>query len=240
MLTPIQQTSLPVDPFRQHVTPPPPIPAPPPLPHSDIPVQPGATPKDKFLNRDGGGGSGGQSAADKEEQRLEAADRLRAAYIRLQQLQEAAGQALRAGDAQQAKQVAEEAAQVATTIRDTADTLPITNVGAIVAAANQMQSSAPSPSPNGSDGSGSGSGGSIPGGGTDPIDTARAGLGAAKNVVDTAASLPQHGAADLAAFQDMRQQVLNAMAGVEVVAAKIADARQPPQPGSTGRVDITT
>ena len=230
MLTPVQQTTLPLDPMRQQITPQAPVPVPPPPPQAEIPVQPGATPKDKF-NPDGGGrNSGGRDNTEQEQQKAQIADSLRAAYLRLTQLQEAASQALQAGNARQAKETAQEAAQVATTIQNTVGQLPLVDFSAIAAAAQQMQQSQTPPP------------GSPPANtALDPasiLDSARAGLGTAISVVDTAASMPGHPVQDQMALDGMRQQVLNAMAGVETVAAAIADARPVTGGGSAKRVDI--
>ncbi|HIJ63728.1 MAG TPA: hypothetical protein HPQ04_13630 [Rhodospirillaceae bacterium] len=193
-------------------------------------MQPGATAKDKFNPNDGGRNSGGRDNAEQEQQKALIADSLHAAYERLTQLQQAASQALQAGDARLAKEAAQEAAQVASTIQNTVGQLPLVDFSAIAIAAQQMQQSQAA----------------SPGSATTSVsidlpavlDTARAGLGTAISVVDTAASIPNQQTQDRVALDGMRQQVLNAMAGLEIVAAKITDAQPAPRSGGTKRVDI--
>ena len=65
------------------------------------------------------------------------------------------------------------------------------------------------------------------------IDLARAGLGAAYEVVDTAASLPSHAAPDRATINGYKQTVLAAMAGVEALAARVLGVSPAPSSGAT-------
>lgn len=232
MLIPVQQTPIPFDPARQALTPPPPPEPPPPPRPADVPIQAGDTPQDQFSANANGRGSG-QSPAD-DQQRAAAADKLRSAYARLTQLQIDATAALQSGDAGRAKEVAQEAAQVAEFIRTTAYTLPMSNVGAIQAAADQLASHVQLGSAGGQlpalEGGGSGV--------TAALDTARAGLGTAKTVVDTAASLPHHPEPDRLEINVLRKQVIDAMASVEAIAAAFAGPSQPSGSLSKTHVDI--
>src|SRR5262249_45427452 len=116
LVNPIQQTPLAYDSARQALTPPVPVELPPQQPPAATPVQQGDTPQDKFKPRDGRGGNQ-QDGGTSDQEKAAIAEQLHNAWLRLQQLQEAANQALLAGDARGAKDAAQEAAQVATSIQ---------------------------------------------------------------------------------------------------------------------------
>ena len=189
------------------------------------------------------------------------------AWLRLQQLQEEANQALLAGDARGAKQAAQEAAQVAVTIQNVTGSSPDVALGPIEVAAQQI--SAHDASTQGNSGSGDGNPGSSlsrrrevrhpaalrqeprcrvtpfkPRAVIHPVrrpersSNSRAqSLGTARDIVDTAASIPSHPAADRASISGYKQTVLQAMAGVEAIAARLLGVATASS-GSTGRVDI--
>ncbi len=226
MLTPVQQTPLPLEPARQQITPTPPVEPPPPMPVAQAPLQPPSNPQDQFNPQSGSGGRSPQDRAQEDQQQAETAGKMRLAWARLNQLQELATEAASSGNAHRAMEVAMEAAAVASDIRDLASGLPIISVGAIDAVAEQLAQQQSS------------------GGGTSAaaaptiLDSARAGLGTAKNVVDMAASVPYHPVEDRIAINGLRHQVLDAMAGVEAIAARIADASTFPRPAPAFRYDI--
>jgi len=230
MLTPIQNSPLPLEPVRQQITPQVPVQAPAPPPVAEVPVQASANPKDKFTPNDGGRNSGGRDSGEEQQQQSQIADQLRAAYEQLTQLQQAAAQALEAGDAQRAKEVAQQAAQVANTIQSTVGLIPNADFGAIAVAAQQQLQDSQSQS--------------VSGGGTSldvpaALDTARAGLGTAMSVVNSATSVPGQPTQNLTALDGMRRQVLDAMAGLEAVAARIVSVRTVSSgSGSTTHVNI--
>lgn len=231
LVNPLQQTSLVYDPARQQVTPPPPPVSTPQQNPADVPVQAAATPQDQ-LNPNGGGGRGGAGGR----QESATAAQLRAAWARLEQLREQVREALVSGDAKQAKEMAQEAAAVATTIGDIAGSTPSSGVDSVVYAAQQIEAQG--------GGSGTSGGGQTPAdAGLSPgelptvIDLARAGLSAAKAVVGTAASIPTHPVGDRVAISGYMQTVLDAMAGIEALAAQASGGGATPAGGS-GRIDI--
>ncbi len=225
MLTPVQQTPLPLEPARQQITPTPPVEPPPPMPVAQAPLQPSANNQDQFDPQTGTGGRSPQDRAQEDQQQAESASKMRVAWARLNQLQELATEAASSGDANRAKEVALEAAAVASDIRDLAAGLPIVSVGAIDVVADQLAQKQLA-----ADGS------TVDIAST--LDAARAGLGTAKNVVDTAASIPYHPVEDRIAINGLRHQVLDAMAGVEAIAAQVADASTPLRPAAAARYDI--
>lgn len=229
MLTPIQSTILPLDALRQQITPQAPVQAPPPPPLTDTPVQPGATAKDKFNPNSGGRNSSGRDSAEQEQQKSAIADRLNQAYLQLTQLQESATQALQAGDAQRAQEVAQEAAQLAGTIQNTVGQLPPVDFNSVAFAAEQQLQQSQSQGAAAA---------STPVDVPAALDTARAGLGAAITVVDTAAAIPAQTVQNQTALDGMRRQVLDAMAGLETVAERVT-AAQPSSGGTpTPHLDI--
>ncbi len=197
MITPLQQTPIPLDPMRQQITPTPPVAPPPPPRQPDAPVKAADSSQDRFSqtsedNRDN------QHAADlTAQQRTETFGKLRSAYLRLHELQHEANAALASGNASLAKELASEAAGVAQTIPASVGILQLS-----------FQESAPA----------------VPAEIDLPtsFEIARAGLGAAKDVVESAASIPYHPIEDRIAINAMRHQILDAMAGVENIAAKMA------------------
>lgn len=215
LVNPVQQTPLAYDPARQILTPPVQLPVQPAQQPATPPVQHGDTPQDTFSPRDGGGSGGQSGAGGSSKDQAALADQLRAAYLRLQQLKEQASEALIAGDAKGAKDAAQQAAEVAVTIENITGSAPDSGAGPIEIAAQQL--SAQNATSSESDGVEAASG-SLP----SVIDIARAGLGAAKDVVDTAASIPYHPIADRISIEGYMQTVLDAMAGVEAVAARIS------------------
>jgi hypothetical protein len=220
MLIPVQQTPIPLDPARQQLTPPPPPePPPPPMP-SEMPLQAADTPQDHFDPQYGDHRGNDQSAAQDEQVREAAAAALRNAYMRLASLELEASRAVQAGNADRARDVAAEAADLAEYIRVFTNTLPVSTV----AIAEPQQHGISSPP-------------AVVLQVQAALDTARVGLGTAKSVIDTAASLPHHPLSDRLTIDNMRQQVLAAMAGVEVIAAKFA-AALPSPPLPTRQLDI--
>lgn len=262
LVSPVQQTPLAYDPARQILTPPAPIDPPPQQQPTTPPIQQGDTPQDKFQPRDGGGRSQ-QDAGTSDSEKAATAGQLHNAWLRLQQLQEEANQALLAGDARGAKQAAQEAAQVAVTIQNVTGSSPDVALGPIEVAAAQI--SAHDASTQDDSGSGDGTAGasdptpgsSVPGtaspspsdvsqaSGGDAIasvpgtviELARASLGTARDIVDTAASIPSHPAADRASISGYKQTVLQAMAGVEAIAARLLGVATASS-SSPGRIDI--
>jgi len=242
LVNPIQQTPLAYDAARQVLTPPAPAELPPQTPPATAPVQQGDTPQDKFKPRDGRGGNQ-QDGGTSDQEKAAIAEQLHDAWLRLQQLQEQANQALLAGDARGAKDAAEQAAEVATSIQNVTGSSPNVALGPIVVAADQLSqhdatdgSSTPG---DPSDGSAPGSGGAS-GGPSDPgtvIDLARAGLSAASDVVDTAASIPSHPAADRISINGYKRTVQQAIAGVEAIAARVLGVATASSGGTT-RIDI--
>jgi hypothetical protein len=200
MITPLQQTPLPIDPIRQQITPTPPIapPAPPGL--AETPVKAADNAQDKFNAKDQQDQNNRRRQALTEEQRAETIGKLRNAYLRLTELQREADAAVTAGNASYAKELAAQAADVAQTIP--------ASVG-ILQAAEQSAPQSPSESDNG---------GSV----MSTFDIARAGLGTAKDLIEMVASIPYHPIADRIAIDSMRHQVINAMADVETIASNAA------------------
>ena len=170
LVNPVQQTPLAYDAHRQVLTPQAPLN---PLPQSQpatSPIEQGDTPQDKFQPRDGGGGNQ-QDGGTSDSQKAATAEQLHNAWLRLQQLQEEANEALLAGDASGAKDAAEEAAQVAVQIQDITGSSPAISLGSIEVAAQQISArdadqsqSGSGQNQSGSSGNGSGSGSSSPGG----------------------------------------------------------------------------
>ena len=262
LVNPVQQTPLAYDSARQILTPPAPVDLPPQPQPATSPIQQGDTPQDKFQPRDGGGGNQ-QSGGTSDSEKAAISEQLRTAWLRLQQLQQEANEALIAGDAGGARVAAQQAAEVAVTIQNLTGSSPGVALGAIEVAAQQISAhdavegvpgaiGSSSSSSNGgtstsgqagSSGGGSGSSGATgspaspgtggasagsAGGGSTAgdapgtiIDLARAGLGTAYEVVDTAASLPSHAAPDRATIAGYKQTVLAAIAGVEALAARV-------------------
>ena len=240
LLNPIQQSPLAYDPARQVLNPPAPIdPVPQPLP-ATAPVLQGDTPQDKFRPRDGGGGNQ-QDGGTSDREKAANAEQLHNAWLRLQQLKLQANQALLAGDARGARDAAQEAASVAVSIQTITGSSPDVSLGPIEVAAQQISAhdqsqdhGAPIPgttgNPSGADGASGGAAGTV-------IDLARAGLGTASEVVDTAASVPSQPAGDLASIHGYKQTVLRAIAGVEAIAARVFGAGSAATT-ETRRVDI--
>lgn len=203
MITPLQQTPLPLDPIRQQITPTPPVAPPPPPNLTDTPVQAADSSQDKFTPENDDSRDEQRNSDLTEQQRSDTVGRLRSACLRLHELQREVNSAYASGNAARAKELASEAAGVAQTIPASVGFLQPSTADI---AKNDSLNAASTPTL------------------TLTFDVARDGLGAAKDVVDTAASIPYHPVADRIAINSMRHQVLDAMAGVENLAAKAAQA----------------
>jgi hypothetical protein len=257
LVNPVQQTPLAYDPARQVLTPPAPVDLQPQPQPATAPIQQGDTPQDKFRPRDGGGGNQ-QDAGTSDREKAALAEQLHNAWVRLQQLKQQANQALLAGDARGARDAAQEAAQVAVTIQNVTGSSPDVALGPIEVAAQQItqhdaSQNLPGEQAASTDNGGSGHAGSVPGqsgssdssssddgsGGTPstPIELARAGLGTASDVVDTAASVPSHPAQDRATIDGYKRTVLAAIAGVEAIAARVLAGHAAPA-GRSNVIDI--
>jgi hypothetical protein len=208
MIGPIQNTPLPLEPARQQLTPHPPAATQPPqpLPVAEQPLPPSNPHKDKFGARDGEQDNDEAMTRRQQQQQYQATRELNSAWARLTALQQIARQALGAGDGPQAKEAAVEAAAVAASIRDMADTLPGISVGMI----------------------------DIP----TAIDDARTGVDAAMQVVELAGSIPHHPAEDRQAINGARTQVVEAMAGVEAIAAELLPSPQRLSVVSAAKLDL--
>jgi hypothetical protein len=217
LVNPVQQSPLAYDPARQQLTPPAQVVVTTQSNPADLPIQPGQTPQDKFNPQDGGGGSrkgeSGQGAQDPET----VSDQLRAAWERLEQLKQQAAQALIAGNAKGAKEAAQQAADVAISIQNLTGGSPQADVSDIETAADDLaqKDSDSTTDPDADDADSDTPSPAV-------IDIARAGLGAANAVVDTAASIPSHPAEDRTAINGYKQTVLDAIAGVEAIATQYA------------------
>jgi hypothetical protein len=206
MLNAVQQTPMAFDPARQQITPPPPAAPVAPQRAADIPIQAGAAPQDKFNPRD----DRNRNRRDRryeEKERAEAAQNLRTARRRLEELRGQARAAVLAGDANDARDAAEEAARVAGWILAAAGRFAAASFGAMQTAAADRDHD----SEDISDMSAA-------------LDLARSGLGAAKDVVDAAITLPYHPIADRHALGLYMHEVVNAMTGIEEIAANFANS----------------
>ena len=183
MIGPVQNTSLPLEPVRQQLTPhSPAVTEPPqPLPMGQLPLPASTTNKDKFGAKDGEKSNDEEADRNQRQQQYEANRELASAWSRLTTLQQIAREALGAGDGPQAKEAAIEAAAVAASIRDMADALPGISVSII----------------------------DIPA----AIDNARSGV-------------------------DVALQVVEAMAGVEAVAAELLPAPQRLSVTNSAKLDL--
>ncbi len=248
LVNPIQNTPLAYDPARHVLTPPAPVDQPQQAQPATAPIQQGDTPQDKFHPRSGGGGNQ-QDGGTSQQEKAANAEQLHDAWVRLQQLQQEANQALLAGDARGAKDAAQEAAQVAVAIQNITGSTPDVAFGSIELEANEISAHEATESelgtPQGSGGGtsdqpgqtgqpGQSGGAPIPG---TVIDLARAGLGTANQVVDTAASIPSQPAGDLASIYGYKQTVLKAIAGVEAIAARVLGINVG-NAGGTSQIDI--
>jgi len=269
MLNPIQQTSLAFEPARQQITPPVPVIPPTPPRTADLPVQTSQNPQENSgPQQDGSSKGGSQDNAFEQQAQAESADKLRAAFSRLTQLKQEAAQSLVSGNARGAKEAAEEAAEVASTIRDVTGSVPPSGLGAIESAADQLSqsqnascssssffsssssswngsssgNSGSSSSSSSSTGSASGSSVSSLSGTQTILDIARSGLGAAKDVVDTAAAVPQQPIENSRAIDSYMNTVMDAMAGVEAIASTASDTAAAQTAASaassSGHIDI--
>jgi hypothetical protein len=217
MITPLQQTPLPLDPMRQQITPAPPIAPPPPPRQPDTPLQATDSSQDKFDSKSGDGSSDQRDAERLDQQRTSSEGKLRSAYLRLHELQREVSSALASGSASLAKALAAEATEVAQSIP--------ANVGVIQVSAQESTQQMPPDDTTTLSLSAS-------------FDIARDGLGTARDVVESAASIPYHPVADRIAINAMRQQVLEAMAGVEHIAAMAAAAQTGASAEAVPRLDV--
>jgi len=205
MIGPVQNTSLPLEPARQQLTPHQPVVTPPPQPPvAEQPIAASTTPKDKFAGKDGEKDNDDADTKRQQQQQYAATRALNSAWVRLTALQQLAREALSVGNGPQAREAAMEAASVAAGIRDMANTLPGVSVGMV----------------------------DIPA----AIDSARLGVGTAMSVIDLADAIPHHPVEDRQAITGARHQVIEAMAGVEAVAAELLPS-VPELPANT-RLDV--
>ncbi|HXP95727.1 MAG TPA: hypothetical protein VN809_03380 [Telmatospirillum sp.] len=218
MLSPLQQTPLPLDPVRQQITPTPPVAPPAPPGPAETPVKAADSSQDKFNPKSQDERSSRQEQALTEQQRAEIVSKLRNAFLRLNELQREASAAVTAGDASHAKALAAEAAEVAQTIP--------ASVGILQLVAQESASSRSQSIQTGDNSA------------LSTFDIARVGLGTAKGVVDAAASIPYHPIADRIALDGMRHQVLDAMAEVEAIASTATSSRATVQADSAQHIDV--
>jgi hypothetical protein len=218
MLSPLQQTPLPLDPVRQQITPTPPVAPPAPPGPAETPVKAADSSQDKFNPKSQDERSSRQEQALTEQQRADIVSKLRNAFLRLNELQREANAAVTAGDASHAKALAAEAAEVAQTIP--------ASVGILQLVAQESASSRSQSLQTGDNSS------------LSTFDIARVGLGTAKDVVETAASIPYHPIADRIAIDGMRHQILDAMAEVEAIASTAAAPRATVQTDGAQHIDV--
>ena len=196
-LNPVQQSAFAYDPARQLVTPPAPVqPAPPQVPQQ-APIEASHTFQDKANT--GKGGSRGTNGDQGSAQQEQVAQQLQDALSQLEQLRAQANDALAIGDTLSAKNAAQSAAEVATSIQDLAGAAPNTSV-----AENAVQQSADA--------------NTIPGDNGTVITLARTGVNTASDVVDTAAAISTHSDENRLAIAGYKRQVLDAMDAVEQAA----------------------
>jgi len=202
MLSPVQNSPLPLEPMRQQLVQPSPVVTQPPapLPMAAQPLPPSDTPRDKFAGRDGQQSNDDALNQRRQQQQYEATRELSSAWARLTVLQQMAHRALGEGNGPQAREAAIEAAAVASSIRDMASGLAGVDIGVVDIAA--------------------------------AIDNARTGISAAMQVINLADSHPDHVEDDRQAIRDARIQVLTASAGVESVAADLLPKAGPVAYGS--------
>ena len=235
MITPLQQTPIPLDPIRQQITPTTvPIEPPPPPPPAQMPVQASDGTQDKFDPQSGDDRNRrGQGLDDR--QKAEYASKLRTAYLRLKDLKREADAAAASGNAALARDLAAEAANVASTIPATVGIIqestrwePAPSGQSATAATTTTtgtRAAPDAPTPDEIDVSGA-------------LDIARDGLGSAKDTVDIAAGVPRQPVVDRLAINEMRQQVLTAMASVETIATRASDTSTPVTVKANAHVDV--
>jgi hypothetical protein len=231
MITPLQQTPIPLDPIRQQITPTTvPIEPPPPPPPTQMPVQASDATQDKFDPQSGDDRNRrGQGLDDR--QKAEYASKLRTAYLRLKDLKREADAAAASGDAALARDLAAEAANVASTIPATVGIIeessrwePVQSSPSTATTAGTAAATA-DPTPVEMDVSSA-------------LGIARDGLGSAKDTVDIAAGVPRQPVVDRLAINEMRQQVLTAMASVETIATRASDTTAQATVGTNAHVDV--
>jgi hypothetical protein len=226
MITPLQQTPIPLDPMRQQLTPPPPPIAPPPPRPADQPVQASEATKDKFNpkdNRDKKENSRREQALEDHE-RAETASKLRSAFLRLKDLKREAGAAADEGDAPRTRDLASEAATIAETIPPHVDLLDHPPAEAPHGLPKTTTTGYPDSEPM-----------TLP----EALTLARSGLGSAKEVVDIAAAVPHHPIIDRIAIGGMAKRVIGAMVEIETIASRAAARKAPPAPvRTTPHIDL--
>lgn len=229
MITPIEQSpNLVFDPARQQITPPPVI-QPQPLPAlTETPLRE-STPS----NKQNFGSSGGGDKAPEQRAQSQTAQKLRAAWAYLQQLKAEVAMALSGGYADNAKRAALKVADVASSIETLSMQIPVSGDEQVLTANSWLPPSfigvaetggtsvAPTPSPSNYSAEKENSSPAV------LIDLARSGLGAAKEVIIEAASAPQFTEKDRVDINALMQRVLNSMAAVEQIAARL-----PLEPGA--------
>lgn len=161
-------------------------------------------------SQQGTSGNGAEDSGDQQQQNAQASQKLSAAWSALAQLKSQAAAAISSGNGALARELASQAAGMAGSIRDIVD-----SVGGSASAG--AQSALQEASSVGAGSVSSGGGGSAP---TTPVDLARAGLSAAKDVVDSALQMPQSSQADWTTLSSQQKDVQSAMAGVEAIAAQ--------------------
>lgn len=231
MITPIEQSPhLVFDPARQQITPPPVV-QPQPLPAlTETPLQE-STASNK---QDSGSDSSSGDKAPEQQAQSQTAQKLRAAWAYLQQLKSEVSMALSGGYADNAKRAAQRAAEVASSIETLSMQIPMSGDQQVLAVNSWLppsfvgmensggtdSSSAASPSSDYSAETETVSAVSL-------VDLARGGLGAAKEVIVEAASVSQFTEEDRTDINTLMQRVLNSMAVVEQIAARL-----PLEPGA--------
>ncbi|OIQ91285.1 hypothetical protein GALL_268190 [mine drainage metagenome] len=180
-----------------------------------------------------GGAGSSDSGGGNQQNDAQASHLLNSAWSTLNILKNQAAAAVSSGDAALARQLATQAAGLAGSIRVIVDSFS----GAATAGSQIVLDEAAS-----IDTAASGTGGGGNAGGTasagspqaaaqnaaDPITLARNGLGAARQIVDAALSLPQASATDWTSLTQQQTGVMQAMQQVETAAAAMADASSVP------------
>jgi len=216
------QISLAGDPARQQMIPMPvvPVAAPEPAPTAPLPssqaTQDQFNPQDDNSRGQQGGNTGNQGWG------AEALQNLRGQVYQAQQLRQQAMSALASGDTTRAREVAQQAAQIANEIRNTTQVMVTSGLGYVEMVVSSTHTSAlAGTTDNISGGSTSGGEASM-----SSLDFARSGLGSSKEAVDAASQIPHHTIEDRRTIDGARRQVLEAMAGVETIAANAYDTGQ--------------
>ena len=123
MLGPVQHTSIPIEPIRQHVAPPQQTLAPQIAAPLAQPVEKAGDGKDQFTSKDGEKEKS-EDSSHRQAQRPDVSRKMNNAWARLFELRKRVEEALASGDGKLARDAAIEAAMVATAVRDMAGSLP--------------------------------------------------------------------------------------------------------------------